>query len=288
MRLTATLGVLCLLLSTCPSPLSAAPLQPIDNWHLDYGDTQCTAAKSFGDPTTPVVLGIVPSIGGENYELVINVQHSGPRFAQEFEGTVDFGRGKIKTWLLFYGAKGAKVSDYQFRVPADEFEQARSATAISLTGNGQQFSFSLTEMPALMDALRKCTADLQQYWNAGEQHTGSPSKGDVRSLFTADDYPSEALMRTQGGTSQFRVLVDEKGNVAGCDVFRQSHIPVFDVMGCQVIKERAKFAPAVDAHGKTVRSVVITPPVTWMVDDLPQLDDTTLTGRPVGQKETKD
>jgi hypothetical protein len=271
MRLIEMLGATGLLLSAYPSPSSSAPLKPTAAWKLNYGDTQCTASNSFGDPASPVALGIIPSIGGENYALVVNVQHPGPSFAKEAQGTVDFGRGPIKTWLIFYAAKGTKTSNYQFRIPAAEFEQARTATVVNLsTNDGRAFSFALTDMPGLIDALGKCTADLQQYWNMSQQYTAAPSnaqKGDVRTLFSSDDYPSEALTRTQDGTSQFRVLVDEKGSVAGCDVLKQSGVPILDVMGCQVLKERAKFVPATDARGRAIRSVITTPPVTWRLAD---------------------
>lgn len=59
--------------------------------------------------------------------------------------------------------------------------------------------------------------------------------------------------------------MDEKGAVAGCDVLTPSGVPALDAMGCEVIKEKAKFSPAMDSHGKGVRSVVTTPAVTWRV-----------------------
>jgi protein TonB len=59
------------------------------------------------------------------------------------------------------------------------------------------------------------------------------------------------------------LLVDEAGKVAGCDVLSPSGIPALDIMGCQVIRNRARFTPALDATGKPVRSTVVTPPIIW-------------------------
>jgi periplasmic protein TonB len=59
------------------------------------------------------------------------------------------------------------------------------------------------------------------------------------------------------------LLINEAGKVAGCDVLTPSGIPALDIMGCQVIRSRAKFTPAVDANGKPVRSTVVTPPIVW-------------------------
>jgi protein TonB len=62
------------------------------------------------------------------------------------------------------------------------------------------------------------------------------------------------------------LLIDEHGKVAGCHVEKASGIPIFDVMGCQVILQRMKFAPALDGKGQPTRSTYITPPVKWQID----------------------
>lgn len=188
------------------TPATAAVLQPIDNWDLDYGDTQCTAARSFGTASSPIVFGVVPSLSGKTYQLLASIPRTAPTFAQESRGTVDFGRGGINSWLLYYGGKGVRLSVYQFQVSAAEMEQARSAATVTLRSeNGDRYTFALSEMPALLDGLRKCTADLQQYWNLYGKKTLGVTKnatGDIRSVFTMDDYPGEALRRAQQGTAQ--------------------------------------------------------------------------------------
>ena len=252
------------------SSAAAAPLQPITNWDVDYGDTQCTAARSFGDASAPTVLGLVPSLAGDTYKLIIGVPRPGPRYAEEVQGTVDFGHGDVTGWLLHYGGKNVKMSNFEIRISSAQMEQARSAATVQVRSrNGDSFNFALSDMPPLLDALSKCTTDLQHYWSGGHEvgPLSKTAKGDVRTIFSPDDYPSEAIARMQGGTTQFQLMVDEKGAVAGCDVVRQSGVPILDVMSCQVIKERAKFSHAMDAHGKAIRSVVTTPPIVWKITD---------------------
>lgn len=266
------------------APANAAVLQPTNNWDVDYGDTQCTAARSFGSPSDPIVLGIVPSFDGDTYKLIVSVQRTGPQFAQEMQGTVDFGHDKIKTWMLHYGAKGVKMSAYQLRVSAAAIEQANQASTVDLQSeSGAEFKFALSDMPALLDALRKCTTDLREYWNIDKP--AAPLKkgpvGDIRSVFRPEDYPTDALMKDQEGTVQYELLVDEKGAVAGCDVHRQSGIALLDIVGCQVIQERLKFSPAIDAQGKAVRVVVTTPPISWKVAKPSPGAGPYLTGRPI-------
>ena len=281
MRIRIPFRLLAVVWLTVAVPATAEVLQPTTSWDVDYGETQCTAARSFGSAT----FGIVPSLAGDTYKLVVSVPRAGPRFAEEMKGTVDFGHAKINTWLLHFGSKDLKQSNYQFRVSAADMENAKVATIIRLNSEGgDDFELASSQMPEILDALHRCTLDLQQYW-MGEHPVGplsTPARGDMRGVFSSDDYPSEAMKRSQGGTAQFQLLIDEKGRVAGCDVVRQSGVPVLDAMSCQVIMERAKFSPAIDAQGKPIRDVVTTPPIVWKIDkQVSPLLAPTLTGRNV-------
>ena len=249
---------------------TAPVLQPVDNWSLDYGETQCTAARSFGTPSDPVTLGIVPSLSGKSYRLLVSVPRKGPRFAEESRGTVDFGRGPISSGVLYYGGGGVRLSVYQFRVSAEDLGQARAAGTITLRPRSRaEFTFALSQMPTLLDWLPKCTSDLQRYWNSEGQGIAVPEAPvrDIRSLFTPADYPTQAFARHEQGAAQYQVLVDEKGRAAGCDLLVSSGAPALDSTGCELITERAKFKPARDSGGRPVRSVWTTPPVTWSNSD---------------------
>ena len=256
-----------LIWSSAATPTIAAPLQPIEPWHLDYGQTQCTAARSFGTAADPVILGIIPSVSGSTYRLLVSRQRTGPRFAQELGGTINFGRGPIKTSALYFGGKDVKLSIHQSRMSAAQLDEAAAAPSLVLRyENGDRYEFALSNMPAVLDALNKCTADLQLYWNlSGRPNlaTAGAPVGDIAALFNSKDFPAEAL-RQQGPTeARYQLLVNERGAVAACDVLVPSGAPVLDSAGCQLLTEVAKFKPATDRSGKPVRSVWTTPPVTW-------------------------
>jgi hypothetical protein len=262
----AAIGLICSLIAT---PATAAPLQPFTKWSVDYGVTQCTSARSYGSAVNPIVLGIIPSINGLAYKLVVGIQREGPTYGKEYKGTVDFGPGKIKSWLLYYGRKDSRTSNYEFHLSHTQIDQARAAGSVAVavgSRSGESYEFALSDMPALLNELTKCTANLQQYWNFGEAMMalpGSPLMGQIRGLFTSQDYPDAALSRNQEGAAQYQLLVDERGVVAGCDLLYQSGVPVLDAMGCLVIKGRAKLTPQNDKTGKAVRSVVTTPRIVW-------------------------
>lgn len=256
-------------LLTSQSPARAADmLNPLGKWVVDYADTQCSASRTYGQRNDPVFFAIRPAPNGETYELLLGRERSGPVYAEELKGSVDFGRGSINAWLLRYGGKKGKKADiYSFRISAAEMTTAGSAMGVKLwVRGGFEVFLKLDNVNALLTSLGECTKDLMRYWNFNGQETGAiavPSKGSLRGIFRDSDYPSEALMRSQQGTVQFLLLVDEKGAVAGCHIEKASGVPVLDAAGCQVIRERLKLRPARDAQGRPVRSALVTPPVTW-------------------------
>lgn len=249
---------------------TTAVLEPVSPWNLDYGITQCTAMRSYGSAKEPVTFALVPAPEGDTYELLVGYKRVAPEFAEELEGTVEFGSGPIKSWLLRYGSKDRKLTIYQFRIGSADMTQARTARSVTFHIKGApDVAFSLEKIPALMDGLAKCSDDLKDYWNMDGKtvaRAAAVAKGDLRSIFSANDYPWEASSRWQQGTSQYLLMIDEKGKVAGCHVAVPSGVPILDVMGCAVIEERAKFQPAADSKGTPVRSTLVTPPVSWRME----------------------
>lgn len=249
---------------------SAEPLQPVSKWDLNYGDTDCAAIRDYGRVKSPITFAIRPSPNGDTYEMLVGRRTIPPVTAQELKGTVDFGSGPIDAWVLHYGGTAKKLDIYQFRITAAEMAQARSASTVVLhMKDASDFAFALDSVPQLLTGLDACTTDLKRYWNMDGEKDGriaTPARGDVRTVFKGDDYPTEAEVRGQEGTGQFLLLVDEKGKVAGCSVSRASGVPALDAMGCVVILQRVKFTPALDRAGKPVRSTVETPPVAWRLE----------------------
>jgi TonB family protein len=267
--LLSSIGIL-MLLQGVAKAATVKPLQPQKPWDLDYGDAQCTAARDYGDVSQPTTLAILPSPNGETYELLVLVRKPSSRLAEELEGTVDFGSGPIKAWLLRYGSKDNKLTFYRFRIEAAQMAQGRAASSVTFrVGDQISFGFQLDHISPLLDGLEHCTTDLMNYWNFEGDKNGRikvPPKGELRAVFTADDYPGVAQDNLQEGTAQYLLLINESGKVAGCHILKPSGVPALDAMGCIVITGRAKFKPALDAAGKPAKSTLVTPPITWRLE----------------------
>lgn len=249
------------------------PLNPLKPWIVDYDSAECHAERDYSDLVRRVTLGVRPSPNGDTYELLVARDGVGPRYARELQGTVDFGQGPIKAWLLNYGTKEPALNILKFRITSNQMAQARSATTARFHVSGvvagpSDVSFTLKAMPDLLAGLSQCTELLQHYWNMippERSKVATPASGDIRNVWTSDDYPAEAVSHDQEGDVQFLLLIDEKGAVAACQVLQASGVPILDSMGCQVLRQRAKLKPALDTGGKPMRSAIVTPSIRWRI-----------------------
>lgn len=65
-------------------------------------------------------------------------------------------------------------------------------------------------------------------------------------LITSDDYPVDALRRRSEGTVELRLRISASGKIEQCTVRSSSGDPVLDRKSCELLEERARFAPARD------------------------------------------
>lgn len=79
-------------------------------------------------------------------------------------------------------------------------------------------------------------------------------QGDPATWFSTDDYPTAALRHETQGTVAFGVEVDPSGKLTHCFIVKSSGSSVLDSATCAIMRERARFAPAIDSAGRPVRS----------------------------------
>jgi protein TonB len=89
------------------------------------------------------------------------------------------------------------------------------------------------------------------------------AKGDVRYIFSDDDYPADAQRAGEEGTVQAKLDIDPSGRVVRCTVIRSSGHTSLDAGTCRILIRRARFVPAKDRNGEATADTYVTPPVTW-------------------------
>ena len=85
------------------------------------------------------------------------------------------------------------------------------------------------------------------------------------SLFTGDDYPTDAMSNGAEGRVDAKLDVRADGVVSGCSIARSSGNASLDAKTCAILLERARVSPALDKDGKPVAAPVITS-VAWRLE----------------------
>jgi TonB family protein len=71
-------------------------------------------------------------------------------------------------------------------------------------------------------------------------------------LFWRGDYPSVALRARQQGLVAFTLAIGPTGRVENCTVAQSSGSIALDTVTCSILRRRARYFPARDAHGNAV------------------------------------
>ena len=246
----------------------AAPLQPTSPWNVNYTATSCDAKRRFGD----VALVISPAPLGETMRILIEMP-GGARRARQFPAQFDSrdGRGPEAATALVYPLSKKGLRGLYAVLPKASVERALASGEMEIrAGNAigkrigsptAQAYLALGKTASLLKALETCLADLQKHWGmvdgkVPDSAVRSQVVGNLMGLFTSNDYPLDAVNAGQSGQTAFLLMIGTKGEVMDCLIQESSGIASLDAMGCQVIRERAKFQPATDAAGKPMIGTV--------------------------------
>jgi protein TonB len=92
------------------------------------------------------------------------------------------------------------------------------------------------------------------------------ARGDVRTLFSADDYPASAQAAGAEGTAQAQLTIGTDGRVVGCNLIKSTGNGALDSATCNILRRRAKFTPARDSNGNPTTDTYTTPPIRWQLE----------------------
>ena len=92
------------------------------------------------------------------------------------------------------------------------------------------------------------------------------ARGDVRTLFSADDYPASAQAAGAEGTAQATLTIGPDGHVVGCNLIKSTGNGALDSATCNILRRRAKFTPARDSNGNPTTDTYTTPPIRWQLE----------------------
>lgn len=262
----------------------AAPLPPSSPWQVTNADGVCAGRRAHSKQA----LTIMPSPLGQWGRVVVE----GPgrvSAIRQYRTVIDVGDrgGPIRTTSMVYPLSARGQRGIMTVISPGDLErlfQANRFTIRSSRGNDPRViwenreidsasaSFAMSEGAVLRDQLEACTRSIKTMWGIVDGKLPEPAVAskeliDLPALFTSDDYPDEALSNFQGGTTSYGLLIDEQGKVLDCSISRSSGIASLDVMGCTIFTDRAKFAPGRNSAGEAIKSIYMTPLISWRLGE---------------------
>jgi protein TonB len=96
--------------------------------------------------------------------------------------------------------------------------------------------------------------------------SATSARGDLRSLFSGDDYPASAQSAGAEGTARASLTIGTDGRVVACNITQSTGNSALDAATCNVLRRRAKFTPARDSNGNPVTDTVSTPAIVWRLE----------------------
>lgn len=233
----------------------AALRQPVGKWVIDYAEHQCTATRAFGSIDKPLHLLLKSAPGGEVTQIALIEKGRSSAGIQEGVSLTMSDARRLELMQLSYGVSDKRVR--LINLNSAQTAALASTTSLRWSGGGTD-ALDLGPMVDVMKILEDCRRDLRRYWSIGPENengriSGPKAENSLISLFSSDDYPSQASSRNQQGTTGIMLLIDEQGRLRDCMVEQTSGIATLDIMACLVIRKRGKFSPALDRAGKPVK-----------------------------------
>lgn len=260
MRIWGIAGALALM----AQPADAAvlePREPSGRWVVDFGESQCVASLAYGEEGEKDYLTFKPIPTGTDVQIAMIVDGKSRRAGVE-DYPLRINGVTQRAQLLRYGTSDKKVYRYLVNIPVRELA---AIERIQMDVPRQNFDLIVPKMGDIASVLGECMDSLRTYWNVGADIVEEPARGDVRAVFSANDYPAAALSANESGMARAFLLVDEKGKVADCTLSAFVGNVILAAQSCAVIMERAEFEPARDKDGNAVRTSFHTPRIAWMV-----------------------
>ena len=250
------------LTSAAAPPPDSVPLQPTGKWTVHFDDAQCLAERNYGSKDHPLYLALKQPPLGDVMQLdVIEGGTVGEASQSDARVWLDDSE-PLKLTTLYYTPTNSKFRVHMMNLPRERFSSVSKAKKLRIRASGFDQTFALDSLGQLMVVMDQCVTDLRNVWNVGtsSRDEGGPredAKGNLRGLFSSDDYPRDSFLNGETGAVRVALLVNEEGKVADCSVIQTSGVAMLDAQSCAVLKARARFVPAVGKDGRPAKDAFI-------------------------------
>lgn len=238
----------------------AAPLKPSGPWTVEPADAMCIVGRSFGTDDQEITLGFRPYPLGEKLRIVLWFPSTGKKYSSGSAVLTLDDKTQVEA---FYETGPISIKGkhlLQIDVDRAKIEALQAAKLLEIQADKRNWRFELGNVAGAMTALKGCETDLLVKWGMDRTVVASIDTPALHpfglvSIFSVGDYPSEAIMRKDEGTSSVRFWIGPTGKVSDCSVVESSGSAALDQRTCDVITRRARYFPARTKSGESVASI---------------------------------
>lgn len=231
-------------------------------WSVDFADAYCEATRTYGSGDVARKFSIRPPLdAGATTRLTFERKILEVRGPLEKSAAIHFGDGAPPYRTHLQPTIGEGGFSYILDLPAAQARRLRSATAIDLKTSAKvDGRYEVVPATPLFKALDRCTSDLRGRLGVISDGSGLSVSAfpitPLGPLFSASNYWT--VENHTGKTNQITVslLIDRTGSVRDCSVVTGTGSSGLDTQSCQVFLRAAKFAPARNATGEAVSSLL--------------------------------
>jgi len=288
MRLTNLTGATLFLFALIQphSALAAKPaeiLPHVGKWVANFDENACHLVGQFGTGAEAVTLHMTRFAPTERFDLKFYGERFKSAAASVSAGVAFQPDAKIQKELVMLGTLDKlpmawfgsyRLDGWRARNESDvepsispEFEAAVTSFDVQ-QGSNRRFRLLTGSMGRPMATMRTCMNGLVKHWGFDPEEQAKLQRAPTplsrpESWVVSDDYPDRELSQGRSGIVHFRLDVDATGKVVRCNILSSTKSDYFQSATCTGLTKRARFAPALNADGKPVRSFYVNA-VRWL------------------------
>lgn len=232
-------------------------LKPSGKWIVEFAENKCLLGREFGTKKDTLLV-FEPEIIGNDFLVMIVRDERRPRKFKSGAATVTTS-GKPRVGDLRYSAYSSRIRRMvRTSLDGDVLALSDLNATIEIDAKDEgKFAFDIPGIAKTLPVVSNCLRDLRASYKISEKDLAAISiypEADLISIFDSDDYPNGALMDGKSGDVGALYWVERDGRVSTCEVIEKSGVEDLDKKTCAVIQRRARFKPARNSSGNSVRS----------------------------------
>lgn len=240
---------------------AADAFTPVGEWSVSSAAQGCSLARSYTDGKSTMLLGFRPLTGANSVKLVLLTADTAKRrFGGGFALVWPGPRSDEKPGTHAYFTRlepGIGKRLVVVRLKRDDVARYAGAGTMSILATDlPPVRAELTGLDAGLAQLARCEAELSKSWGFDPALVAVPAQGIHPETWAAlVGYPRQARVRDVGGETSMRVTVSAEGRVTDCVVLAGSGTALIDQRSCEVMRDRARYKPAIGRDGAPIASL---------------------------------